>query len=113
MNRQEQISHQKILESSENKNFTVFCNYCRGNNFIKKGLRTTQRRGRIQKYFCKDCDRFFSFDDGFWRMRNNRHKITQTIDTYYEGLSSRKCKRNLKRYAETKVSHVTVHLVLE
>jgi len=45
------------------------CIFCKSTNYIKKGFRKTENRGKIQKYFCKDCQKFFTNDEGFYRMR--------------------------------------------
>jgi hypothetical protein len=44
------------------------------------GARKTHNRGNIQKYFCEDCNRFFTYDDGFYRTRNKPEINTMSID---------------------------------
>ena len=65
---------------------TIKCLYCKASNYIKWGSRKTQNRGKIQKYKCLDCNRYFTNDDGFYRMRNHEDKITQAIDLYFSNL---------------------------
>ena len=48
---------------------TIKCKFCKGTNCYKKGYRQTEYRGKIQKYYCKDCKRLFTQDLGFYRMR--------------------------------------------
>ena len=86
----------------------IKCKHCSSLNFCKKGFRKTDYRGKIQKYFCNDCKRFFTNDDGFYRMRNNPNIITMSIDMYISNLSSRKMRNQLKRHFQTKVSHITI-----
>jgi transposase-like protein len=86
----------------------IKCKHCSGKNFLKKGFRKTEHRGKIQKYFCKDCKKFFTNDDGFYRMRNKPEIITMSIDMYVSNLSSRKMRNQLKRHLSHKVSHVSV-----
>jgi len=86
----------------------IRCVHCNAKNSIKKGMRKTQRRGKIQKYFCKECGQFFTNDEGFYRMRNSEKNITQSLYNYYEGLSSRKCSRQLEIFTENKASHVSI-----
>ncbi len=86
----------------------IKCKHCLSLNFCKKGFRNTERRGKIQKYYCKDCHKFFTNDDGFYRMRNKPEIITMSIDMYVSNLSSRKMRNQLTRHLNTKVSHVSV-----
>ncbi len=68
----------------------------------------TLNRGKIQKYYCKDCKKFFKQDDGFYRMRNKPEIITMSIDMYVSNLSSRKMRNQLKRHFNYKISHVSI-----
>jgi len=86
----------------------VKCKYCKSQNFRKEGIRKTHNRGNIQKYFCKDCNKFFTNDDGFYRMRNKPEIITMSIDMYVSNLSSRKMRNQLKRHFDHKISHVSI-----
>jgi len=47
-------------------------------------------------------------DDGFLKMKNNEKIICMSIDSYLDGLSSRKMRDQLKRHSEVKASHMTV-----
>ncbi len=84
------------------------CVFCKSKNYIKKGKRKTENRGKIQKYFCKDCQKYFTEDDGFYRMRNSSQTISMSVDMYLSNLSSRKMRNQLKRHFLNKVSHVTI-----
>lgn len=86
----------------------IKCKHCSSLNFCKKGFRKTEYRGEIQKYYCKDCKRFFTNDDGFYRMRNNENIITMSIDMYISNLSSRKMRNQLSRHLNTKISHMSI-----
>ena len=86
----------------------IICRYCKSINNYKKGFRKTEFRGKIQKYYCKDCKKYFTNDDGFYRMRNNPNIITMSIDMYISNLSSRKMRNQLKRHLNHKVSHISV-----
>jgi transposase-like protein len=107
-----------MKNQNKNKNLTDWtdkdrkpkckCVFCKSTNFIKKGFRKTENRGKIQKYFCKDCQRFFTNDEGFYRMRYSDTTITLSIDMYLSNLSSRKMRNQLKRHFNTKVSHITI-----
>jgi transposase-like protein len=41
-------------------------------------------------------------------MKHNEYIVTQALDAFFEGLSSRKCARNLEKYSRTKVCHETI-----
>ena len=86
----------------------IHCRYCERNNFVKEDFRKTENRGKIQKYYCRDCHRYFTFDDGFYRMRTNPKTITLSIDMYLSNLSSRKMRNQLRRHFGIKRSHQSV-----
>lgn len=87
---------------------TIKCRHCKSQHHIQKGYRKTDNRGKIQKFYCKECKRFFTQDDGFYRMRNNPKIITMSIDMYVSNLSSRKMRNQLSRHLDVKTSHVSV-----
>jgi transposase-like protein len=84
------------------------CIYCKSINFIKQGFRNTQNRGKIQKYVCNDCHKYFTADNGFYRMRTAETTITLSIDMYLSNLSSRKMRNQLSRHFGIKRSHQTI-----
>lgn len=87
---------------------TIKCRFCKSMEIRKEGFRQTEKRGRIQKFFCRACGRGFTHDDGFYRMRNAPEIITMAVDMYVSNLSSRKMRNQLARHMNTKVSHMTV-----
>ena len=68
----------------------IKCKHCKSQNFRREGTRKTDNRGKIQKFYCKDCHKYFTNDDGFYRMRNKPETITMSTDMYVSNLSSRK-----------------------
>jgi len=86
----------------------IKCIYCGKSNYVKKGYRQTQNRGKIQRFICKECGKQFTNDDGFYRMRNSESKITSAIDLYFSNLSSRKVRNYFRRHLEHNASHMTV-----
>jgi len=86
----------------------IICPHCKEKNIKKDGLRTTEKRGKIQRYRCKLCNYRFVIDDGFYRMRNNENIITMSIDMYISNLSSRKMRNQLSRHLNTKISHMSI-----
>ncbi len=84
------------------------CVHCGKSNYVKIGFRTTENRGKIQRYKCKECGHKFTNDEGFYRMRNSESKITMGIDLYFSNLSSRKVRNHFRRHLEHNASHETI-----
>lgn len=103
-----QISPQNVENPSEHKNISAKCPKCNCTKTIKKGLRKTQHRGLQQRHICKKCQYSFTVDGGFWKMKYGEERICQAIDTYFEGLSLRKIRRNFGLYAGIKPNHQSV-----
>ncbi len=99
---------QKVKDEQENKKVVIKCRFCQSQNYIKKGLRNTQNRGKIQKFFCRDCHKYFTADLGFFRMRNSESKITSAIDLYFSNLSSRKVRNHFRRHLTHNASHISI-----
>lgn len=76
----------------------IKCRFCQSSNTTKKGFRKTQNRGKIQKYCCKDCNRLFVLDDGFFKMRNSPQKITLCLDLFFKGVSTRQVQAHLQQF---------------
>ena len=75
----------------------LVCPHCKEKDIKKDGVRTTEKRGKIQRYKCKLCKYRFVVDDGFYRMRNKPEIITMSIDMYVSNLSSRKNEKSIKQ----------------
>ena len=86
----------------------IKCIHCKAQNYIKKGIRKTQNRGNIQRYKCLECNKLFTNDDGFYRMKNHENKITSAIDLYFSNLSSRKVRNHFRRHYPHNASHQTI-----
>ena len=82
--------------------------YCKGTKYAKEGFRKTLNRGKIQKFKCLECNRNFTADGGFYRMRNSPETITMSVDMYLSNLSSRKMRNQLRRHFSHKISHVSI-----
>lgn len=98
-----------IGSSKQNNNKKLpLCRFCKSGDIVKKGYRQTQKRGKIQRWLCHNCERSFTINEGFLRMKNNENKITMAIDMYLSNLSSRKMRNQLLRHFEYRISHVSV-----
>ncbi len=71
------------------------CIFCGSSNFIKKGIRKN-KTGNLQKFYCQDCHKFFTFNLGFERMKHNPQAITSAMQLYFSGESLRNTMRSLK-----------------
>ncbi len=85
------------------------CPNCKGNETIKWCKRKTENRGEIQRYKCKSCNSCFTIDDGFFRMRNTPQKITQSVDLFYRGVSTRKVQEHLAIFHPHNASNVSIY----
>jgi len=96
----------KKQEKEVNK---ICCPKCKSFNFKKNGKRKTENRGLIQRYLCKDCSYRFTYDDGFFRMRNHPNKITCAIDLFYKGVSTRKVQEHFQAFYPHNSSHKSIY----
>jgi len=71
------------------------CIYCGSGNLMKKGLRKN-KAGNLQKFYCRDCHKYFTFNIGFERMKHNPQAITSAMQLYFSGESLRNTMRSLK-----------------
>jgi len=99
------------MNNKNNKEIEVknICPNCKSENVIKWTKRKTQNRGIIQRYKCKDCSKYFTIDDGFFRMRNNPQKITCALDLFYRGVSTRKVQEHFKAFLPHNSSNVSIY----
>ena len=83
------------------------CIYCGSSNIVGDGIRHN-KCGDIQKFQCRDCGRYFTFNIGFERMKHNPQAITSAMQLYFSGESLRNVMKSLKLLG-VKVSHQTVY----
>ena len=84
------------------------CIYCGSFSIVKDGVRKN-KYGGIQIFKCKDCDKNFTFNIGFERMKHNPQAITTAMQLYFSGESLRNTQRSL-RLLGVDVSHKTVYM---
>ena len=99
------------MKHNKNKKQEVkkVCPNCKSNKTKKRGFRQTENRGRIQRYFCNECNKAFVIDDGFFRMRNSPNKITCALDLFYKGVSTRKVQEHFQAFMPHNSSNVTIY----
>ena len=91
------------------ENKEIKCPNCKSKNIIKRGSRPTQNRGLIQRYGCKDCNKRFVEDDGFFKMKNNPQKVTLCLDLFYKGISTRQIQSHLQAFYPHNSSHKSIY----
>ena len=87
----------------------IICTNCKAEHIKKDGFRITENRGKIQRYECLECSHRFVLDDGFFRMRNSPLKITQSVDLFYRGASTRGVQGHLAMFFPHNASNVSVY----
>ena len=85
------------------------CPSCKAEHIKKDGKRKTENRGQIQRYKCLECSHRFILDDGFFRMRNSPLKITQSVDLFYRGASTRGVQGHLAMFFPHNASNVSIY----
>jgi putative transposase len=71
------------------------CIYCKSEKLVKFGIRHNNH-GDIQKFKCKSCNRFFSINIGFAKMKHNPQGITTAMQLYFSGESLRNTADSLR-----------------
>jgi len=99
----------KSKDIIEQKYKKISCPFCSSNNVIKRGVRKTENRGKVQRYGCKNCNKRFCIDDEFWKMKNHEKKITLCIDLYYKGVSFRKLQEHLRAFYSHNSHYSTIY----
>ena len=87
----------------------ITCPECKSNKTVKRGSFQTKVKGKVQRYYCKTCDRKFVPIGAFYRMRNTPEKISQSIDLFYRGVSTRKVQEHLAIFHPHNASNVSIY----
>lgn len=87
----------------------IKCKFCNSKEVIRRGVRITKNRGKVQRFGCKDCHQRFSIDEGFWKMKNHKDKITACMNLYYSGMSLRKIQSHLQMFAPKNSHYPTIY----
>jgi len=103
------LRHQMKYKNNKTNNYkNLSCPNCNSKNIIKWCKRKTQNRGLIQRYKCKNCEKYFTIDDGFFRMRNYPKKISLCLDLFYKGISTRQIQSHLNSFYSHNSSWVSI-----
>jgi transposase-like protein len=83
------------------------CRYCGSDGIVKRAIRHN-KYGDIQRYWCKECGKRFSFNIGFDKMHATSQMITSAMQLYFTGESLRNVQKFLKLQGVS-ISHVAVY----
>ena len=83
------------------------CKYCDSKNIVKDGKRHN-KYGDLQKWHCKDCNHYFTFNIGFEKMKHSPKGITTAMHLYFAGESLRNTAKSLEMTGVV-VSHQTIY----
>ena len=83
------------------------CLFCDSVRVIKWCKRKTNNEVK-QRYKCKDCNKLFTINDGFYRMKKSKELITGCLDLYFNGMSLRKIRQHIRQFTPQGVSHMSV-----
>ena len=100
----EQVKQQTVIVQQVNVSDCLFCHSLK---LKKYGIRRN-KSGDIQRFLCVDCNRTFSINIGFEKMKHNPQSITTAIQLYFSGESLRNTQHSLKLLG-VDVSHQTVY----
>jgi transposase-like protein len=80
------------------------CKFCGSERVVKNGKKNDK-----QTYKCKDCGHRFYLNNTFSNMRTDGRIIAKALDLYFDGLSVRKVRRQLKKMFGLDISFQSVY----
>lgn len=83
------------------------CIFCQSSYLKKFGIRHN-KSGGIQRFICGDCNKTFSINLGFEKMKHNPKAVTTAIQLYFSGESLRNTQKSI-RLLGVHVSHQTIY----
>lgn len=84
-----------------------YCIYCKSVWIVKDGLRHN-KHGNIQKFNCRDCNRYFTINLGFEKIHATPEMVTSAMQLYFTGESLRNVQKFLKLQGVT-ITHVSIY----
>lgn len=86
---------------------TTTCIYCDSSIVVKDGLRHN-KYGDIQKFNCRECNRYFTINLGFERIHATPQMVTSAMQLYFTGESLRNVQKFLKLQG-VKITYVSIY----
>ncbi len=84
------------------------CYKCGSYDVVKRGTRKT-KKGKKQRFWCKDCGTSFILKDEFSGIIYETDVVCKAMDLYFSGLSTRKVADHLNQFYKLKITHVTIY----
>ena len=81
--------------------------FCKGVDVIRKGCRRN-KSGKKQMWMCKPCNKKFTPDDGFWKMKNKPESVVEALDLYEVGHSLKETKSHLWKHHGVSISETSI-----
>lgn len=82
----------------------ITCKYCVSGGISKYGTYKD-----AQRYWCKVCKRKFKIDDTLFHMKTPSNQVSSALNMYYEGMSIKAIRRNLKQEYDNMPSTATIY----
>jgi transposase-like protein len=97
-----QVATNRVIQEVNVSN----CQFCGSENIVKNSVRHNQN-GDIQRYKCKACEKRFSINLGFEKMKATPQIVTSAMQLYFTGESYRNVQKFLKLQG-VNVDHSTI-----
>jgi putative transposase len=81
----------------------VSCRFCESDQVVKYGVRKNKSSFK-QMYKCTLCNRRFTPDNGFLKMKTEPEVVTEALDLYVKGLSLAKIQDHLYTHHNVRIS---------
>lgn len=97
-----QVQTNRVIQEVNVQN----CQYCGSSNLKRDGIRRN-KSGNIQKFYCRDCHKYFTINIGFEKMKHSSQAVTSAMQLYFSGESLRNTMKSL-RLLGVEVSYRTI-----
>jgi len=83
------------------------CKHCKKGSAVKVGLRKN-KSGLVQKYYCSNCQKYFTNRKGMERYRHNIEVVSAALDLRAKGLSLANVVDHLDQHHNVRVTRKTI-----
>ena len=85
------------------------CKICGSDRFLVKYGPRHNQSGTVQKFYCKQCNKFSTNRRGYERMKNQTMTVVCALDLFFRGISLREVQQHLQSTFGIDVSYVTIY----
>ena len=82
--------------------------FCKGVDCVVRNGWRYNKTGKKQRWKCIKCNKRFTEDDGFWKMKNAPETITEALDLYEVGHSLEQAKEHLWKHHSIIISETSI-----